>query len=364
MNTEPYEFLRNCWYVAAWDSEIVGKTLARTITEKPIVIFRTEAGKYVALDDRCCHRAAPLSVGRIEGECIRCMYHGMLYDSNGSCVEVPGQERIPASYKVHSYPIEERGNLLWIWMGEPELADPDLIYDFEPLHQPGIWRRLPKHAYMHYDANYLLIVDNLSDFSHVAFVHTNTLGGSEAYAYNTVPENVERLEDGFNMERWDRNSISPPFHKKVCPDMEAPLDRCNSIQMRFPGVFLMTTSFTPAGWKEGDDPSLTRHYRNCQYMTPETRDSTHFFWDYMHSFNIDQSEISESLGESLLEGFMEDKVIIEKQQKLLKAHPDFDPRILEADDAFMHFRRDLTKTMHAEQEQHPTKPLRIKQRIL
>ena len=50
-------FLWNCWYAAAWDYEVVdGKKLARTFLEKPVVIFKGQSGKYIALDNRCCHR--------------------------------------------------------------------------------------------------------------------------------------------------------------------------------------------------------------------------------------------------------------------------------------------------------------------
>src|SRR3954447_6028690 len=74
-------FLWNSWYVAAWNHELIdGKKVARMILERPIVLYRGASGKVVALDDRCCHRAAPLSMGRIEGDDIRCMYHGMKFD--------------------------------------------------------------------------------------------------------------------------------------------------------------------------------------------------------------------------------------------------------------------------------------------
>jgi phenylpropionate dioxygenase-like ring-hydroxylating dioxygenase large terminal subunit len=85
-------FLRNCWYVAGWNHELIdGKKLARTILERPIVLYRGESGKIVALDDRCCHRAAPLSMGRIEGDDIRCMYHGMKFDPAGSASRSPAR---------------------------------------------------------------------------------------------------------------------------------------------------------------------------------------------------------------------------------------------------------------------------------
>ena len=112
-------FLKNTWYVAAWNHELIdGKKLARTILEKPIVLYRGASGKVVALDDRCCHRAAPLSMGRIEGDDIRCMYHGMKFDTSGKCIQIPGQDIIPAKLGVRSYPVVERYNLIFIWTGD------------------------------------------------------------------------------------------------------------------------------------------------------------------------------------------------------------------------------------------------------
>lgn len=350
-------FLKNCWYVAAWDYELIdGRKLARTILEKPIVLFKGESGKYIALDDRCCHRGAPLSMGRIEGDCIRCMYHGMKYDPSGTCIEVPGQDRIPKTLRVQSYPVEERAHLLWIWMGDPALADPGLIVDYLPLHDPN-WRGLP--AYLHYDANWLLIVDNLSDFSHLAFVHTNTLGGSEEYAYKSKPAAIERLDDGFRVERWHRNSAPPPYHRKVIPDKEAKVDRRNIAQMIVPGIFLMETLFAPAGsGAENGNLEGTRQYRNCQYMTPETRRTTHFFWNYLHNYDVDNPNIAISLRDSLIEGFYEDKAIIEAQQVLLDKDPGFRMRALEADVALTHFRQILKKRIKQESESHP--PVAVK----
>lgn len=341
------EFIMNCWYVAAWDYELIdSKKLARTILEKPILLYRGESGKVVALDDFCCHRGAPLSMGRIEGDDIRCMYHGMKFDTSGKCIQIPGQDRIPPQLGVRSYPVVETGHLVWIWMGDPALADPDLIIDYQPLHDPG-WRGLP--AYLHYDANWMLIVDNLSDFAHLAFVHTNTLGGSEEYAYKTKPVAVERLDNGFRVERWHMNADAPPFHKKVIPDKEAKVDRRNIGHMQTPGIFFLETLFSPAGTgAEKGNLEGARQYRNCQYMTPETRRSTHFFWNYLHDFDLDDPNIALSLKESLIEGFMEDKAIIEAQQTLFDNNPDFNLLAIAADQALSHFRWLMDKKMEEE----------------
>lgn len=354
-------FLWNCWYAAAWDHEVAGgNMLARRFLEKPVVIYRGASGQYVALDDRCCHRAAPLSLGRIEGDCVRCMYHGMKYNAEGVCVEIPGQDRIGSTHRVRKYPLVEKGHLLWIWMGDPELADPADILDYEPLNNSA-WAGLPEQAYLHYDANWMLIVDNLADFSHLAFVHTNTLGGSEEYAYASTAQEIERLDRGFGFVRWHRDSAPPPYHVKVSPEGSARVDRRNDVKMFLPGVFFMETAFTPVGWDpDGGDMTGVRQYRNCQYMTPETRSTSHFFWNYLRDFRKDEEAVSLSLRDSLLEGFMEDKVLIEAQQKLLEIDDPFQPRSLQADSAFAHFRQRLDRLIEEERKTYPpeTGPVR------
>lgn len=342
-------FLRNCWYVAAWDHELIdGRLLRRTLLEEPVLLYRGESGKLAAMNDRCPHRGALLSQGRLEGDAIRCMYHGIKFDSTGRCVQIPGQDMIPPKLKVRSYPVVERGHLVWIWMGDPAQADPAQIVDF-PYLSESRWKGVP--GYLHYDASYLLIVDNLSDFAHLAFVHTKTLGGSEEYAYVTKQDiAVERLERGFRVERWHKNSDPPPFHRKVIANKADKVDRRNIAHMHVPGIFYMETMFAPAGsGAEKGDVSGAKQYRNCQYMTPETKRTTHFFWAYLNDFEGEDTTISRSLYDSLVEGFMEDKAIIEQQQKTLEDDPDFQMLAIIADAPLAHFRRVLGKLIEAEQ---------------
>jgi phenylpropionate dioxygenase-like ring-hydroxylating dioxygenase large terminal subunit len=341
-------FLRNCWYVAAWDHELIdGKLLSRMLLGEHVLLYRGDSGKVIAMNDRCPHRGALLSKGRREGDGVRCMYHGLKYDSTGKCVQIPGQDMIPPKMRVRTYPIVERGHLVWIWMGAPEKADPALIIDFPYLRDPA-WKGIP--AYLHYDANYLLIVDNLSDFAHLAFVHTKTLGGSEEYAYVTKPASIERHERGFRVERWHMNSDPPPFHRKVIKDRDAKVDRRNIANMYVPGIFYMETLFAPAGQgAERGNLAGAKEYRNCQFMTPETERTTHFFWSYLNNFEGDDTTISQSLLNSLIEGFMEDKAIIERQQRTLDEDPSFQMLAILADGPLTHFRRVLGKLIEAEQ---------------
>jgi len=274
------------------------------------------------------------------------MYHGLKFDATGRCIQIPGQENVPAKLGVQSYPVVARDGLVWIWMGDPAKADPSTIIDF-PYLRDTRWKGIPD--YLHYDANYLLIVDNLSDFAHLAFVHTRTLGGSEEYAFKTRPVAMERLARGFRVERWHMDSAPPPFHRKVIPDKSANVDRRNIGHMHIPGTFFLESLFAPAGsGAEKGNLQGARQYRNCQFMTPETRRSTHFFWNYLNDFEGDDANISRSLHASLIEGFMEDKAIIEAQQKTIDADPDFRMLAVAADGPLMHFRRVLDGLIAAE----------------
>src|SRR6266702_3990608 len=129
----PPMLLRNAWYIAAWADEISGEPLARRICNDPVVLFRDGAGKVGALADCCCHRAAPLHRGTVVDAGIQCGYHGLVFDGSGHCVAIPGQRLIPEDTRVCSYPAVEKDQLVWLWMGDPALADPARIVDF-PYH--------------------------------------------------------------------------------------------------------------------------------------------------------------------------------------------------------------------------------------
>jgi phenylpropionate dioxygenase-like ring-hydroxylating dioxygenase large terminal subunit len=344
-------FLKNCWYVAAWDHELIdGKLVNRMLLNEHVLLYRGDSGKVAAMNDRCPHRGALLSQGRLEGDAVRCMYHGIKFDGSGKCVHIPGQDMIPPKMRVRTYPVHVSGHLVWIWMGDPAKADVSKIVELPYMTDPN-WEGLP--GYLHYDANYLLIVDNLSDLAHLAFVHTQTLGGSEEYAYVSKPTSIEKFETGYRLERWHMNIKPPPFHKKVIPNKDDKLDRRNRVQMYIPGVFDMATMFAPAGQgaEKGINVPGTREYRNCQFMTPESDKTTHFFWKYLNNYEGEDSTISRSLLDSLIEGFMEDKAIIERQQITLDEDPSFRSQMLAilSDAPLVHFRRSLDRLIDAEQ---------------
>lgn len=339
-------FLKNAWYVAAWSHELIdNKLIGRTLLNERVLLYRRPDDIVVALEDRCCHRGAPLSFGRLEGNNVRCMYHGLLFDCTGRCIQIPGQEAIPPVLKVKAYKVRDTGKLVWIWMGDPALADEAKIPEFPYLLDPT-WHGMPD--YLHYDANYLLIADNLADFNHVSYVHTNTLGGSERYAVEHEQSPLEKNDDGFRLTKWHMNSDLPPFVRKIEKNMTK-VDRWNTVVMKVPAFFFLESGFSPAGsgLREGNRTGSIE-FRNFQAMTPETECTTHFFWVYLHNQQKDIARVSLSLHNSILDGFYEDKIIIETQQKILDADPNFKLRAIAADAPLSHLRWLITKRLREE----------------
>lgn len=337
-------FIKNCWYVAGWTSEVKSDNfLKRTVINIPLAIWRKANGEVVAFEDMCCHRGAPLSAGRREGDCVRCMYHGLKFDESGACVEIPGQPRIPPGTRVTTFPIVERSTWIWVWMGDSEKADPSLIPDAHWLDDPE-WRSL--QGYTHYDTNYLLIADNLLDLAHLPYVHPTTLGGSEDYAAN-LPK-TEMLERGVHVKRWSLNTMPPGFVQKVRP-FSGKVDRWNHYDFLVPGVFIMDSGMldTGKGAAEGNREGAAM-FHGCQALTPETETSTHYFFAHPHNFAIEDPAVTRSIHDSVVEAFEEDRTMITLQSKSLALRSDFKMMSIRADEALGRFRWLVAKMLKEE----------------
>jgi phenylpropionate dioxygenase-like ring-hydroxylating dioxygenase large terminal subunit len=331
-------YIKNCWYVAGWDGDVPADGfLSRTIINVPLVFWRDAKGKVVALEDRCCHRGAKLSMGRKEegGNCVRCMYHGLVFNREGQCVSAPAQDGLPPQAKVRSFPVTETHRWIWVWMGDPALADRSLIPDTRWLDHPE-WRS--EDGYLHYDVNYLLIADNLLDFSHLPFLHPTTVGGSPDYA--AVMPKVERHDRGVRLTKWVRNTQPPAYaarYSNYPPD--ALVDRWMYYDFLAPGVLLMDSGMMPAGTGGQDihrENALAFH--GCQALTPETETSTHYFFAHPHNFMIDQPQVTKEIHAGVVQAFEEDRQMITSQQQNLALDPSFKMVPLGVDAALSQFR--------------------------
>ena len=340
-------FIREAWYVGAWSHELdTAAMLSRRLLGEKVLFFRTSGGRVAALRDRCSHRFAPLSMGRREGDCVRCMYHGLVFDADGKCLEEPGRKGVSPGTDVRSYPTVERYKQAWIWMGDPASADPDLIPDCHYQDDPG-WASIP--AYIHYKADYRLILDNLLDFSHLTFVHEKTLGGSASIA--EVRPKVERIGDAVQLTRWYLNEPGIAPYLEGFGTFEGPIDRWHIYRLHIPGnVFLMDSGSAPAGSgaPEGTRVAQAMQFRATQIVTPEDEQNSHFFWTYAHNFNLDDSAFTRKLAARIAEGFEEDRVMIEAQQDEVNRSAGDEMTFILADNGLALGRRMIAEKIAAE----------------
>ena len=181
------EYVRNAWYVAAWEEEIESdKWLVRWLLDEPRLIYRKkEAPGYAMLVDRCPHRFAPLSLGQRSGDSVVWRYHGLRFSPDGACIQTPAGGEPPAHLRALSTPVIASHNLLWFWPGDPLLADSSTIPDFSFLDSQTVWKGRSLFA-----GNYELLADNLMDLSHVDHLHALTFAtaGATARAFLDVHE--------------------------------------------------------------------------------------------------------------------------------------------------------------------------------
>jgi len=294
-------FVRNAWYVAAWDHEI----------------DRTSAGKAVALEDRCCHRQAPLSMGKLIGDIVQCPYHGLQFDTTGKCVKVPSQERIPVSARVRSYPVVEKNHWIWIWMGDPAKADPALIEDFHWLDDPK-WRY--GGNYLHVESNYLLLVENLLDTTHLTFLHPTTLG-TDSFARSEF--DVKRDGDRLTVARYLMNELPAAFHKQMggFPD-GMKVDRWQVTHYGPPSFVKLDIGSAPVGTpiREGER-NVGMNMMNLNAITPETGKTAHYFFAQAYNFRLDEKWIGDMLAKQITDIFMDDMAMVRAQQKNMDLGP-------------------------------------------
>ena len=308
-------FLKNCWYVAAWSTEIDRALTPVTILGERIVMYRTEDGRPAALEDACPHRKLPLSTGRLIGDTVECGYHGLTFDCSGACVAAPTQSgSIPRRAVVKSYPVVDRYRLLWIWMGDPALADPDLILDVPNFNSPN-WGATDGGV-MEIACNYLWVCDNLLDPSHVAWVHVSSFAGAGT---DDGPLDVDSHETGVVVSRWIYGQPPSPYYAGLV-EFEGMCDRLQHYEMVVPGIGLNMSVYGPVGTGGPGKPHTDKTLVNISYnfMTPIDADRTRYFWFQHRNTKPHDRAVSEKMNAGARMAFEEDKAILEDVHKGMK----------------------------------------------
>jgi phenylpropionate dioxygenase-like ring-hydroxylating dioxygenase large terminal subunit len=334
-------FVRNLWYVAAWSHDVASdEPLGVTLVGEPVVLYRRGNGTVVSFEDRCPHRHAPLSLGRIEGDHLRCMYHGLRFGPDGACVEVPGTTKIPPRLSARSFPVVERSSWIWVWPGDPAKADPALVPEAFGLDNPE-W--VMRSGAIDYEADYQLLNDNLCDLSHLDFVHETTLGGSTGAKWSREAPKITTLSDGILFERWFRDHPLGGRAENV--------DTWNAYRYLLPGIFLMATQGYPVGTAEASGfgaPNAKPIFRRVeqQAVTPIGESKTRYLYASGIDARIATPKFVEAVFAVINASFAEDRRIIEGQQRIWsRTPPERQKAFIPQDQAPALFRRMLAQRL-------------------
>ncbi len=342
-------FVRNVWYVAAWSHELgAAQPLAVSVVGEPIALYRRSDGTVVAFEDRCPHRHAPLSLGRIEGDDLRCMYHGMRFGCDGVCNDIPGTTALPPRTNVRTFPVVERSSWIWIWPGDPARADAAEVPEAFGLDNPD-W--VMRAGGIDYEADYQLLNDNLCDLSHLDFVHEKTLGWASGAKWSVEPPRITPLdrtgERGLKFERWFvDHELSPGKPQRV--------DTFNALRYLLPGIFLMTTRSYPPGTARASgfgEPCGEPLFRRAeqQSVTPTAEGRSRYLYATGVEPRLATPQFLDGIFGVINASFAEDKRIIEAQQKIWNATPpDRKKAFLPQDKGPAMFRRLIEQRLAAE----------------
>ncbi|MDB5682808.1 MAG: putative iron-sulfur protein [Sphingomonas bacterium] len=341
-------YLRNCWYAAAWPHEVSEAPLARKLLGHHVVLYRTTDGVAHALEDRCPHRFAPLSMGRLIDDQLQCPYHGLRFDTDGACVYNPHYDALPRAAKVASYPLLDRYGMLWIWMGD-EPADPaKLPDDFAFFDDPGF---KAVSGYLMVEANYQLIVDNLLDLTHAPYLHPAFAipGISAGERLKLTTTELVRLPQRVIARRWRKNCPPNGPTRTLFGFTDAVMDSRSHMHWLPPSLIY----FDAGASRINEAEELGLCLPAMHAITPATEHSSHYFFAQARNRLLDDAKTDETLLAVLVNAFVnEDEPMIEAQQARMGGETDvlaLDPVLLKSDAAPVSARRILAQMIDAEQ---------------
>lgn len=281
---QPYP--RSQWWVAAYANEVSRNLMMRPILGERVLLYRTEAGDAVALGAICPHRAFPLEKGRLVGDAVQCGYHGFTFGADGACQHVPSQPNVPQKSSLRRYPVIENGGLIWIWTGDADDADAELLPDLGAI---GLGRSdwaVEQHAMVAIAGRYTLLIENLLDLSHASFIHATTIPGGDKVA--AIPVEIEENDRSISVVRRGQNLPSNPLIRKQFPDQDGP------VHQNFDATYLSPALICTGGTMTDAASGRTLGTQNYIHLiTPASPTQVHYFVCTTRDFATDNPALGE-----------------------------------------------------------------------
>ncbi len=293
---------KNQWYLAAWSSEVTRIPMERWILDEPVAFYRREDGTPVAVEGRCPHRSFPLGKSRVVGDNIQCGYHGITFRPDGFCAEIPSQDMIPNVCKIKSYPVSEQWKWIWIWPGDPALADESLIPDHFEMGLTDPSFRCAGDAYNLVPGRYMLMHDNLFDLTHISYLHLDTFGGGGGGA-----DQIPVLTEGPNWieSRFIQSDIDCPVYFAQMMNYHGRVNRTFGLRLFMPCLHYGADSSYRVN-ADGSNSEMIGSLRIFHAITPATRTTAHYFFAAGHSWADEDPASAENIVAGLQPALQED----------------------------------------------------------
>ena len=344
-SAEKGAYVYDAWYVAGWSSEFTTELKPLVMLEEALVAYRREDGSIAVLEDRCPHRQLPLSKGHVINDNIQCGYHGMTFNGEGKCVRIPGQENIPSTAFVPAYPVHEKNDIVFVWMGDPAKANVDDIFDL-PQFSDGDWHGHQGDA-LHLQSHYLNVAENLVDPAHVSFVHPTTLGNA---ASEDVPVHVDVDSDVLVAWRWIRDAPPIGFFQKF-GGFTGNVDRWHYYYLHMPctAVIDFGSAAVEAGLEESERDKGVRIFA-LHFLTPVNEHYTIDRWMHLRNAAVGDDAASEQMDAMFRIAFNEDKEILEAVDEVERRPTTRKPIRLAIDKGHIVYRNRIQALMEQEQQ--------------
>jgi vanillate O-demethylase monooxygenase subunit len=302
--------LKNAWYPALIAGQLGATPVERTICDAPMVFFRSESGAAAALQGYCSHRRAPLALGTVRGDTLRCAYHGICFDREGRCVDVPTQTHVPSTLHIRNYPLIERYGFIWVWPGDAQLADPAAMPDL-PWRERDDWNGDVMSG-RHINASAELARDNLLDLTHIPFIHAATIG----YDPELLRSDPLLFEQDGTTLRSTRifDGVLPSANHAKWHNFRGVVKRTSASEWKPPGfVHILVRN-------EDDEVCLDR--RVDHFVVPETATTHHYLYCMTRNFKLDDRVMSAEQIVDTDRALAEDAAICEEQQRMIEMTPN------------------------------------------
>lgn len=272
----------DCWY-AIGPSDAIGRMLLPIrAVGRPLVLYRTQDGAPVALEDRCAHRSYPLSAGTLIEDGIRCGLCGFGYDATGQCISVPTQARVPYGAHVHAFPVRESDGLVWAWFGEPGRSRLHRVPELPWLADPG-WSTVNGEQIV--DAGYLLLQESFADVTQVPFVAPEI--APSVLGVQPPPLDVIVTETTVTINRTYPAGPLPQWQAALAG---VPGDRPYRTEQA--GFFPSPAAWIDH-WDAQDEDGNWIRLRFTQLVTPIDTGRTHLMWRVSRDFAVGDQQATE-----------------------------------------------------------------------